>query len=77
LNLFLILSPFFLTHFPEKCDIAAIKYKRKYGTSIILIIHDMTILAEVVDRLAIMYAGKIIEVDDVISIFKDPLHPYT
>ena len=49
----------------------------KYGTSIMLITHDMAVHAEIVDRLAIMYAGKIVEIGDVRSIFKDPLHPYT
>jgi len=46
-------------------------------TSIILVTHDMAIHAEVTDRLAIMYAGKIVEVGRTYEIFKDPLHPYT
>lgn len=51
--------------------------REKYGTSIILITHDMAVHAEIVDRLAIMYAGKIVEMGDVKSVFRDPLHPYT
>ena len=43
----------------------------------ILITHDLSVIAETCDRVAIMYAGKIVEIGDVISIFKDPKHPYT
>lgn len=50
--------------------------KRKLGSSIILITHDMAVQAEIVDRLAIMYAGKIVEIGDVNTLFKEPLHPY-
>lgn len=45
--------------------------------TIILVTHDMGIHANITDRLAIMYAGKIIEEADTIDIFKNPLHPYT
>ncbi len=51
--------------------------KEKVGTSILLISHDISILSEVVDRLAIIYAGKIMEIQDVFSIFEEPFHPYT
>lgn len=51
--------------------------KEKYGITVIFVSHDMAAHAELVDRLAIMYAGKIMEVGDVESIFYDPLHPYT
>ena len=51
--------------------------RRKFGSSIILITHDMPVHAEMVDRLAVMYAGKIVEIGDVHSIFREPLHPYT
>jgi peptide/nickel transport system ATP-binding protein len=47
------------------------------GASLILVGHDMGLIAQAVDRLAIMYAGKVAEVGDVRPIFKDPLHPYT
>jgi oligopeptide/dipeptide ABC transporter ATP-binding protein len=45
--------------------------------SIILIGHDMGLMAQFVDRLAVMYAGKLMEVGDTRSMFADPLHPYT
>lgn len=51
--------------------------RRKYKSSVILITHDMAVQAEIVDRLAMMYAGKIVEIGDVRSVFKMPLHPYT
>ncbi|MHA1721815.1 MAG: ABC transporter ATP-binding protein [Candidatus Baldrarchaeia archaeon] len=49
----------------------------KMELSMILITHDLSVIAETCDRVAIMYAGKIVEIGDVISIFKDPKHPYT
>jgi peptide/nickel transport system ATP-binding protein len=50
---------------------------KKFGTTILLITHDMAVHAQIVDRLAIMYAGKIVEVGTVKDIFERPLHPYT
>ena len=50
--------------------------KRKLGSSIILITNDMAAQAEVADRLVIMYAGKIVEIGDVNTLFREPLHPY-
>lgn len=47
------------------------------GSSVILIGHDMGLMAQFVDRLAVMYAGKLAEVGTVQDIFTDPLHPYT
>jgi peptide/nickel transport system ATP-binding protein len=47
------------------------------GTGVLLITHDLGIIAQVCDRVAVMYAGEIIEVGDVLSIFSDPRHPYT
>ena len=49
----------------------------KLETSIILITHNMGVIAEMADRVAVMYAGKIIEHADVNTIFTDPQHPYT
>ncbi len=46
-------------------------------SSIILITHDLGVVAETCDRVAVMYAGNIVEVADVYEIFKNPLHPYT
>jgi peptide/nickel transport system ATP-binding protein len=51
--------------------------KDRLGLSMILISHDLSIIAETCDKVAIMYAGKIVEYGDVASIFKNPLHPYT
>jgi oligopeptide/dipeptide ABC transporter ATP-binding protein len=45
--------------------------------SIILIGHDMGLMAQFVDQLAVMYAGKLMEVGDIGDIFAEPLHPYT
>lgn len=50
---------------------------RDLGTSIILIGHDMGLMAQFVDRLTVMYAGRIVEISPVRDIFKNPLHPYT
>ncbi|HEY66175.1 MAG TPA: ABC transporter ATP-binding protein [Caldilineae bacterium] len=47
------------------------------GSSVILIGHDMGLMAQFVDRLAVMYAGKLAEVGTVQDIFTEPLHPYT
>ena len=50
---------------------------RDNGSSVILITHDMAVAAEICDRLAVMYAGKLLEVGRVGEVFKDPRHPYT
>ena len=49
----------------------------KLDTSVILITHDLGLIAETADRVAVMYAGRIIEQADVVPLFKEPLHPYT
>ncbi len=51
--------------------------QRRMHTAIILITHDMGIVADMCDRVAVMYAGQIIEEADVRTIFADPQHPYT
>jgi peptide/nickel transport system ATP-binding protein len=51
--------------------------KAKYSLSLILITHNMGIVAEMADRVAVMYAGKIAEVGPTTKIFEDPKHPYT
>jgi len=51
--------------------------KEEIGTSILLITHDFGIVAEIADRIAVMYAGKIVEIGDVFQIFERPYHPYT
>ena len=52
------------------------KLQKDLGLSLILITHDLSVIAETCDKTAIMYAGKIVELADVVSIFKDPIHPY-
>lgn len=47
------------------------------GTAIILITHDLGVVAEMCERVAVMYAGKIVEQTDVGALFDQPLHPYT
>ena len=51
--------------------------KRNLNTSIILITHDLGIVAQIAQRVMVMYAGQAVEYADVNSIFKEPLHPYT
>lgn len=51
--------------------------KEKLNTSILLITHDLGVVAEMADYVVVMYAGKVIEEAPVIELFKNPLHPYT
>ena len=51
--------------------------KKEIGTSMILITHDLGVVAETCDKVAIMYAGEIVEYGDLKSIFKETAHPYT
>ena len=51
--------------------------KDEIDASILLITHDLAVIAELCDRVAVMYAGNIVEVADVVELFKNPLHPYT
>jgi peptide/nickel transport system ATP-binding protein len=51
--------------------------KEKLGLAMILITHDLSIISDTCDKTAIMYAGKLAEYGDVVTIFKEPLHPYT
>lgn len=51
--------------------------QKKISTSIIFITHDLGVVANVADRVAVMYAGKIVEVGSVDEIFYNPQHPYT
>ncbi|MBO8173548.1 MAG: ABC transporter ATP-binding protein [Bacillaceae bacterium] len=51
--------------------------KNDFDTSVIMITHDLGVVAEVCDRVVVMYAGKVVEQGDVKAIFKNPRHPYT
>ena len=51
--------------------------KERLGVSIVLITHDMGLIAEVCDRVSVMYGGFILETADVFALFKNPRHPYT
>ncbi|MCC6455259.1 MAG: ABC transporter ATP-binding protein [Caldilineaceae bacterium] len=53
------------------------KLRSETGTAILLITHDMGVIAEMCDSVAVMYAGQIVEYADVITLFDKPLHPYT
>jgi peptide/nickel transport system ATP-binding protein len=50
---------------------------RDHGTAVMLITHDMGVIAETADRVAVMYAGRIVEIGAVRAVVKSPLHPYT
>jgi peptide/nickel transport system ATP-binding protein len=51
--------------------------KNKYDTSMIMITHDLGIVAEVCDTVAVMYAGRIVEQGTLVDIFDHTMHPYT
>ena len=51
--------------------------RQKYNAAILLITHDFGIVADMADRVGVMYAGKLVELADVFTIFDAPLHPYT
>ncbi len=51
--------------------------QRETGTAIVLITHDLGVVAEMCDRVAVMYAGEIVEQTDVRTLFASPQHPYT
>ena len=48
-----------------------------YGAAVILITHDMGVIAETADRVAVLYAGRIVEIGPVREVIRDPKHPYT
>ncbi|MBI4199317.1 MAG: ABC transporter ATP-binding protein [Chloroflexi bacterium] len=53
------------------------RLKQEYGTAILLITHDMGVVAQMADQVAVMYAGSIVEYADTRSLFRHPSHPYT
>ena len=50
---------------------------KERGTSVMLVTHDMGVIAETADRVAVMYAGRVAEIGPVREVIKQPLHPYT
>lgn len=57
-------------------DILVTVHKR-LGTTMLLLTHDIGVVAKVADKIAVMYAGEVVEVGDVYTMFDEPLHPYT
>ncbi len=51
--------------------------QKRLGISVILITHDLSIISELADKVAIMYAGKIVEIGPLDRVYTNPLHPYT
>ncbi|MCJ7664293.1 MAG: ABC transporter ATP-binding protein [Desulfobacterales bacterium] len=51
--------------------------RRKLGTSVLLITHNLGVVAEMCDRVAVMYAGNIVEQAEIMTLFRSPKHPYT
>jgi oligopeptide/dipeptide ABC transporter ATP-binding protein len=51
--------------------------KSRFGTSMVLVTHDMGVVARMADRITVMYAGRICETADARTIFRNPQHPYT
>ena len=51
--------------------------KDKMGTSVILITHDLGVVAEIADKVMVMYAGEAVEYADVHTLYRQPMHPYT
>ena len=54
-----------------------LRLKEEYGFSVLLITHDLGVVAEVCDRVGVMYAGNIVEIASIEELFRNPLHPYT
>lgn len=53
------------------------RLRNQLGMTVVLVTHDLAVIAEVCDRLAVMYAGRIIELGDVQDVLSSPRHPYT
>ena len=54
-----------------------VQLKDDYDTAIIMITHDLGVIAEIAQRIVVMYAGKVVEEGKTLAIFEDPKHPYT
>ncbi|MBB6622099.1 ABC transporter ATP-binding protein [Clostridium gasigenes] len=53
------------------------KINKEKGISIVFLTHDISIIGSMVDRIAVMYAGELVEVGDVLEVYETPKHPYT
>ena len=53
------------------------RLQRDHGSSIVLITHDMGVVAELAERVVVMYAGRVVEEAPKTQLFRDPQHPYT
>ena len=53
------------------------RLKRDYGSSILLITHDMGVVGDIAERIVVMYAGRVVEEGTKMAVFRDPQHPYT
>jgi peptide/nickel transport system ATP-binding protein len=53
------------------------RLRDEFGSAVVLVTHDLGVVAEVADRVLVMYAGRIVEEGRKQAIFRDPLHPYT
>ena len=51
--------------------------KDEYGLSVLFITHDFGVVAQIADKVAVMYAGRLLETGDVYDVFDHPAHPYT
>jgi peptide/nickel transport system ATP-binding protein len=51
--------------------------RKEFGMGLVLITHDLGVVARIADRVAVMYAGQVVEEGSVAAVFRDPLHPYT
>ena len=51
--------------------------RRQHGTSIVFITHDLGVVAQLCDSVAVMYAGRVVEYNDIRELFRRPRHPYT
>jgi peptide/nickel transport system ATP-binding protein/oligopeptide transport system ATP-binding protein len=54
-----------------------LQLRRDYDTAIMMITHDLGVIAEIAQRVIVMYAGKVVEEANAIAVFEDPKHPYT
>jgi peptide/nickel transport system ATP-binding protein len=53
------------------------RMRKERGISVILITHDLALVSEIADKVAIMYAGQIVELGSAKDIYANPMHPYT